>query len=121
MELYPGTIITPFGCTAKNNCTSQPLPSFKGGLDACIEACVDATYATCRAVQYTPANSFGQVSPQCTLYDARVEDMGAHATAEVLTPDGGGAVLASYCAPPKVCLHVKPPHPSPLIFHAFSR
>eukprot|EP00892_Ulva_mutabilis_P006294 jgi/Ulvmu1/4036/UM019_0013.1 len=98
MKLYPGWIITDFGCSS-SDCTTT-IAGNATTLDACIQACMDTGFDGCKSVQFKPAGSFGLTAPQCTLYDVQLEYMGAHATAQVVADGGLGAVAASYCEPP---------------------
>lgn len=99
MKLYPGWIITDYGCSS-SDCTTKVASGAKT-LDACIKACVDTGFDECKSVQFKPAGSFGLKAAQCTMYDVQLEYMGAHATAQVLADGGLGAVAASYCEPPE--------------------
>jgi hypothetical protein len=55
----------------------------------------------CKAVQFKPAGSFELDANECLMFSVRIQDMGVHATAQVLAPEGLGAVAASYCTPPE--------------------
>lgn len=98
MKLYPGWIITDYGCSS-TDCKTKVVSGAKT-LDACINACVKAGFDECKSVQFKPAGSFGLKAAQCTMYDVQLEYMGAHGTAQVLASEGLGAVAASYCKPP---------------------
>lgn len=98
MKLYPGWIITEYGCST-SSCKTK-IASAAKTLDACIDACIDVGFDDCKSVQFKPKGSFGLSSAQCTMYDVQLEYMGAHGAAQVLASKGLGAVVASFCEPP---------------------
>lgn len=92
-KLYPGVMVTRFGCTAPR-CQHTVAPGAAASLDDCLDACAAAGYGKCKAATYDPS------AKACHLYTQRLEDMGAHASAAVHVKGGLGAVTASYCSPP---------------------
>lgn len=100
-KLYPGWMVTDYGCTS-SGCKSSTVEA--SGFDECVSACQQAGYSKCKSLQYQDAEAFGLKGGQCTMFDTRIEFMGAHAAVELLQvlTDGKPAITsASYCQPPE--------------------
>lgn len=103
MEQYHGTLVLQHACQAPACTTVAVQPALD--IDVCIESCLDAGYQMCKAVQFKPKGSFGLEQNECFMFSTRIQDMGVHATAQVLASEGLGAVAASFCKPPEDHLH----------------
>jgi hypothetical protein len=100
-KLYPGVMIIvtcanppPSPCMHGERCSCTSYGTISTSLEACLTECKHAGYDNCKSVTFDPAGKM------CGVYSERLEDMGAHATAQVIVPGGLGVVSASYCTPP---------------------
>lgn len=100
MEQYDATLVLPLACEAPA-CVTAPVHPAPTDIDSCIESCLDAGYRTCKAVQFKPKGSFGLDQSECLMFSTRIQDMGVHATAQVLASEGLGAQAASFCSQQK--------------------
>jgi hypothetical protein len=100
MEQYVGTVVLQHACQAPT-CTTVSVQPAPLDIDDCVTSCLHAGYQMCKAVQFKPAGAFGLDVSECLMFSIRIQDMGVHATAQVLASEGLGAVAASYCRPPE--------------------
>ena len=97
MEQYDGTVVLHHACQAPT-CVIKAIQPAPADIDDCIESCLDVGYEMCKAVQFRPQGSFGLEENECLMFSTRIQDMGVHATAQILAYDGLGAIVASFCS-----------------------
>jgi hypothetical protein len=100
MNVNFGLVMTEHACKLPS-CMETPVHPAPPELDSCITECLKAGYGICKAVHFRPKGSFGLVKNECIMLSKPIEDLGVHATAEVLAAGGLGAAVAGYCKPPK--------------------
>lgn len=110
MEQYNGVLVMEHACQAPGckKFTVDPAPE---DLDACILSCMDEGYHICKAVQWKEKGSFGLEENECLMYSTLIQDMGVHATAQVLISEGLGPIAASFCEPPEGFMYPELPTP----------